>query len=528
MSWLSAFVDSLLPPNIGVESLQTGVDLRATIDKHATTGPISIPHPTPSPTAIDCPPTFDKDGSDRLEGPPDFIAKPKLPPLRDLRPGISPMTLVEAYFSEYHRTFPIMNKTTVINEAQPMLRVVEHESLDISFDSVRLYLIMAIGFTMLSQSNQVSGQASAKFPMLYHEIIQLCLGDPSLHAIQVLLLLAIYSLHDPVGWCPWTLTGILVRQAISLGLDRDVESESQVSRFEVEARRRLFWSVFSIDRAISVAFGLPFALGDGFQVPLPRITTDEFTSHWEDSFLTLQTTRHSIALRELDGHLFSRIHLDSRADVMEEKQHQRITEELSVQAENWYTQGCLYSRMDVHDGPTHKTISWLTANYQRLLALLHCPSQASPHLTAPKLIRLQKLVQNYAQCLYVQFQDGHVPMNRITEARLLVICRLLLYCYSEVRSTDAGELEAVSFKCKSILSGFGPSWSIARRSCDVFHQFIDIIKRFNSNTEGETSNLRDDLMEPIVCESELLIRQALGSSSLYNYLANERKSEKLW
>lgn len=73
------------------------------------------------------------------------------------------------------------------------------------------------------------------------------LGDPDLTLCQAFLLfLVIVRRHDDTRFA-WTLTGLIIRICQAIGLHRDGTNFPNISPFEVEMRRRLFWAVCILD-----------------------------------------------------------------------------------------------------------------------------------------------------------------------------------------------------------------------------------------------------------------------------------------
>ncbi|CAH0022147.1 unnamed protein product [Clonostachys rhizophaga] len=524
---MSQFVNSLLPSNIRVESLETGIDLKAIVnefqhwtDKETDRGSCSSQPTLPGDVAQENNPGILNESS-----------SPQLNPIRGLPLDVTCKTLVEAYFNQFHRTYPIFNKNTIEAEVAGMAFLFEHEPIDINFRSVRAYLIMTLGAALLHRSRRVSDETLASFRVPYHEVVRICLEDPSVESIQILHLLALQSIHDPQGWQPWVITGFLGRQAMSIGLNQNAKPSSQATFFEMEWRHRLFWSIFSMDRLVSVSYGLPFAIEENdFNVPLPGVTMEEFASSQQaDYLLTLQIARQSIALRDLEGKMLSQIHLETREHQTQfahgRDHHHHVIDRFCAQAQDWYTQGCLYSRMDDSDVPIHTTISWLTVNYHRILAMLYYPSKLNSQSSTYGPGRLQHIAQTYVQSLHVQFQDGHLAFSHITINRLLVICRILLYCYSSM--TEHADLEDVIDKSIIILEEFSPAWESAQLCSLQFQQFKRIAATTyeeNDTTSPMSTTTEHCTLESLIDQSETLIEKVMGPSSIHNYLAIARSS----
>lgn len=72
----------------------------------------------------------------------------------------------------------------------------------------------------------------------------------SITGVQAILLLAQYSLVDPSHFRTWYLVGMAVRVTADLGLQHDPPSEVVTDTDRLEMRRRVFYSIYSLDRSV--------------------------------------------------------------------------------------------------------------------------------------------------------------------------------------------------------------------------------------------------------------------------------------
>jgi len=70
----------------------------------------------------------------------------------------------------------------------------------------------------------------------------------SMQGIQSLLLLVIYAMLDPHHFNSWYLIGIASRVTVDLGLHQELPSDTQTPRPHLDFRRRVFHSVYALDR----------------------------------------------------------------------------------------------------------------------------------------------------------------------------------------------------------------------------------------------------------------------------------------
>lgn len=137
----------------------------------------------------------------------------------------------------------------------------------------------------------------------YHasqETLPLALQNEDLTAVQTLLSLALYTLFATSGPSIWHILGTAMRLATSLGLHK---ARSYPSVAEEEMAKRVFWSLYNLDRLIASTLGRPLGIADeDISVTLPRELNDDGTEAPGASSMTIPV--QVIRLRQI----FSRIY----------------------------------------------------------------------------------------------------------------------------------------------------------------------------------------------------------------------------
>ncbi|KUJ14832.1 uncharacterized protein LY89DRAFT_123279 [Mollisia scopiformis] len=252
---------------------------------------------------------------------------PTTPPIKNIgTPRVSAppagRQLVDAYFRHIHRSYPFLDRTVILKEVDSALSLSE----GLENMSRKLYLIMAIGCTTLRRIGHVLDELCAKFKVPGQVILRDCLLKNDIDSVEELLLLSLYTFFDPADLSPWITTGMLTRQIMAMGLTRKLPGTHDLTLSQIETRHRLFWSIYSLDRIVSVSTGLPFGLSDhNTNIPLPGISLEEYASLDREYFTTtLQVNRHIINLRQIESAILERInfvnplhttHSDKRAVV---------------------------------------------------------------------------------------------------------------------------------------------------------------------------------------------------------------------
>ncbi|KAF2862751.1 hypothetical protein K470DRAFT_165775 [Piedraia hortae CBS 480.64] len=93
----------------------------------------------------------------------------------------------------------------------------------------------------------------------------------SISSVQALVLLAEYSALETSYFDTWELVGAASRAMIDLGLHQDPPTRA-ISKYELELRRRVFYCVYSLDRATSIVQARAFSFSDdSTKVKVPYI-----------------------------------------------------------------------------------------------------------------------------------------------------------------------------------------------------------------------------------------------------------------
>ncbi|OAP64027.1 hypothetical protein AYL99_03254 [Fonsecaea erecta] len=191
-------------------------------------------------------------------------------------------SFLAAYLSYIHPNFPFLSKRQLWKAHHSRHEMENSNSNEARHDHVVLLLVCAIGARCLKLvgSDQV---AESEPESLYHSAmakLQDQLNVPSVQNIQVILLVAIYALRSPSGSSIWHLCGLMIRQCIELGLHRQLRKDDNTAHSD-EFKRRLFWSIYHLERRIVLVLGRPLTIADDeIDNPLPSEIEDD---HFQDA-----------------------------------------------------------------------------------------------------------------------------------------------------------------------------------------------------------------------------------------------------
>jgi hypothetical protein len=507
VDWLTTFINQVLPLGApAIDTIDTGADLTELVQWLAASGTLSQEHSPASampsaqtvllqgdhlmvehrslesgteshparhsphqPISHQSPDSFGRNSQSVADG--THVVSQRL------SPNAAARRFVDAYFRNVNRAYPFVDRNKVLSDLETLGDFPKRKQ---DADSTLLYLIMAIGCTTLQRAGQIPTGTTSKFDIAYADIIQECLCREGIESIQILVLLALYSLFDPAAPSAWSLVSIAARQAMLLGLTRRVTEGRSVSATDMELRHRLLWSIYVLDRMMATSLGLPAALNDeNLDVPLPGLTVDEFASPERPQFASiLQTSRHVIMLRQIEGRILDQVHLlkQSKLSLLNHADRRSLVQDMRADIENWYSNGCLVSPLEPDNVPIHNSITWLSARYYYLLVLLYYPSHFNSAGTTVSKAELLRFAQKHVQSSSVLFQQRQLPLNRVTLCRIFPVGIVLIHgfvtCAADCEPFPASDEVTMLI---NILEAFQDGWMHARRASQILRQFLTII-----------------------------------------------------
>lgn len=204
--------------------------------------------------------------------------------------------ILDTYFTRLHSRYPFLNRKQVwlIHEDRWRLAKLKREDLTRSdrFAIFKLNIVYAIGATMLQLSEKYAYTAPeviciewVKFDCFTNEVqrfyttalqhVRTMCEARSIENIEAMILLVVYHLRTASSHGMWYMIGLAMRTAIDLGLHRKA-NESNMDPFTAQMRRRLFWTVYYLERVVSMSLGRPFSVtGRHIDLDLPLDVDDD-------------------------------------------------------------------------------------------------------------------------------------------------------------------------------------------------------------------------------------------------------------
>ncbi|CZR52342.1 related to C6 transcription factor [Phialocephala subalpina] len=168
--------------------------------------------------------------------------------------------ILDAYFTRLHLRYPFLDRSDIL-ERHANRFVQNNSSPKDQYGTFKIYMIYAIGATMLKLTEQYDYTPPENFFMTALQYISAARESHSVHNIEAMTLLVLYNLRSPSNSGIWYMIGLAMRTCVDLGLHREAHY-GNVPPYEGQLRRRLFWTVYFLERVIAVSVGRPYSIAD--------------------------------------------------------------------------------------------------------------------------------------------------------------------------------------------------------------------------------------------------------------------------
>lgn len=190
--------------------------------------------------------------------------------------------ILEAYFKNMHARLPFLDRTEILN-----LHARRHDSMSgetsfcnhlEKFRMFKLFMVYAIGAAV----RQMTESCKSTPPSMYHstalQFDSTLRMSSSLSGIEARMLSVLYNLRFSSNSRVWIEVGIAMRICTDLGLHRKPHY-SRLDPSDAQRRRRLFWSVYVVERYVSWSLGRPFSIAEEeIDADIPDDTDDPVKS----------------------------------------------------------------------------------------------------------------------------------------------------------------------------------------------------------------------------------------------------------
>ena len=168
--------------------------------------------------------------------------------------------IIEAYFTHMHVRLPFLDCAYILELHANRNRTAGQTSKD-DFDKFKLFMVYAIGATILQMTGSYNSIPPNDFLSTALSFDTTMRESVSINSIEATMLLVLYNLRSSSHPSVWYLIGLAMRTCIDFGFHRESRYQ-KLPKCEAERQRRLFWSVYLIERHTAWALGRPFSISE--------------------------------------------------------------------------------------------------------------------------------------------------------------------------------------------------------------------------------------------------------------------------
>ncbi|KAI6250353.1 Positive regulator of purine utilization [Erysiphe necator] len=183
--------------------------------------------------------------------------------------------LADYYIDNILCFFPIFDEEILLN----VLESIYQHNLQLVSESGHWLFYMTLAISSISQSRNYTDRFYKDAVICIRKALSFAdrvLVPGCVSQIQALVLLVQYSMLDPAHFDSWILTGITCRAIVDLGFHQDPPKDEPTDQKSLELRRTLFYSIYSLDRSVSMVHARSFSFtDDSTSVTFPSIKNEK-------------------------------------------------------------------------------------------------------------------------------------------------------------------------------------------------------------------------------------------------------------
>lgn len=170
------------------------------------------------------------------------------------RQSITP--LIQHYIENFHVLYPFLSEIKLFATVAAVYQK-EDPCAASPMDHWTTRMVLAIALASWSRRRgDLHYQDAVRHAAGAFEHVEHVVQPGSLAGIQAMLLMVIYSMLDPHHFKSWNLIGLASRAMVDIGLHQDPPTDYRLKDSEHEISRRVYASVYSLDRSMPLSCNL--------------------------------------------------------------------------------------------------------------------------------------------------------------------------------------------------------------------------------------------------------------------------------
>ncbi|KAL3442752.1 fungal-specific transcription factor domain-containing protein [Aspergillus insuetus] len=282
-------------------------------------------------------------------------------------------------------------------------------------------IILAISASSLSSSSSsvIFNKADSLFQtaLRFRESINL---PNTVAGVQSILFLIQFANLNPSSLDAWYLIGVGMRTCIDLGLHQDPQPLSSVSDSLLETRRRIWWSMYSFDRSMSLSCCRPMEVGDS--VITTQLPTFRIGLAMENQEAVIAGYLQRYRILQLQSAIYDGLNEEpSRPD----EDLSAVIQSHAKKLQNW-----------AQDNPTSDSSGLLKHELLMGRMLLYRPCCLIPHRNRHELEELWGSAREFAQIYRALAETNSLFYVRIASEKAYWTGLAMLFCYWRLVSAE--------------------------------------------------------------------------------------------
>lgn len=273
--------------------------------------------------------------------------------------------LINNFFTRRWAQYPVLHRPTFMSTHYLPFSG-GNEVSDLS--NFLVYMVLAIGASEKPSSRSTNPKHLRYFQAAVH-YLPTTFDLDDVDTVLCLVLLCMFGVKEPQLVDLWYTIGVALRLAVGADL-HCYEAAGTEGLLESEMRKRLFWSLYAMDRTVSIALGRPLGINDAdITAPLPMNLPDE--ANTSGSGNDLSAFLHILEMRRLKSDIYTAMHMPSGSELVD---LDLTRSDFRARLDKWL--------VDIPRTPSptsmHQTQEWLQVAYHQAMLMIYRPSRASP------------------------------------------------------------------------------------------------------------------------------------------------------
>ena len=186
--------------------------------------------------------------------------------------------ILEAYFNNMHMRLPFLDQTEIFELHAKRYQFPGGVTPEAQFARFKLFMVYAIGAAICQITETYDSTAPNDFLVAALEFDPTLRESISVGSIEATMLLVLYNLRSNSNSSIWYMIGLAMRTCVDFGFHRE-SYYRRMGPHEADLRRRLFWSVYLMERYTASSLGRPFSIAEEeIDVELPLNLDDSMNS----------------------------------------------------------------------------------------------------------------------------------------------------------------------------------------------------------------------------------------------------------